>query len=80
MLYFIYILYQPYRISAKSLDSSSQSPNKPFLWPCLVFFFFFYIYLLIYLTVPGLSCCMQFLSCNMWDLVLRPGTELVPLR
>ena len=33
---------------------------------------------LIYLAVPGLSCGLQGLSCDMWDLVPWPGIELRP--
>ena len=32
-------------------------------------------YLLIYLAAPGLSLCMQHLSCGMWDLVPWPEIE-----
>ena len=46
---------------------------------CFFFFLFFkYFILFIYLAALDISCGLWTLNCNMWNLVLPPGTEHGP--
>ena len=47
-------------------------------WHPLIFLKNICFYLCVYLTVPGISCCMRTLSGSIWDLVPWPGIEPTP--
>ena len=59
-------------------EQSVSGSSGMLISSCFLIFFFFPSLIFIYLAVPGPSCGMRNLGCNMWDLVPWPRIEPRP--
>ena len=73
------VIWETHSLSLDFPISSHPITSTPAFPSCsMLFFKYLFLFLFIYLTVPGLRCSMQTLSCGIWDLVPSPGIKPLP--